>query len=154
MCQSVADSLRHMRRVAVKEAYKLAPDAEALAANDQSWWHKEELAFAGRKFSTNPPLRSTVERIKSNALISTGTNSGLLAVHVAISLFGATRVELYGVDMRGTHYFGPHVGRSGTKPERFEIFKQQFERYGKSLPKGVSIVNCTPGSALTSFPFA
>jgi len=144
MSQALADSLKGRRRIAVNDAFRLAPDADALAAARK---------FAGRKFSTNPLTRSGVERIAAvNGTISTTSNSALLAVHVAITVFGATRVELYGVDLRGTHYFGPHVGLANTKPERFEIFRTQFARYG--TPEGVEIVNCTKGSGLLCYPFA
>lgn len=156
MSQALADSLRDRRRIVVNDAFRLAPDAEALAANDQSWWRKHDDArrFAGRKFSTNPLARSGVERVESNGLVNSGSNSALLALHVAIVVFGAKRVELYGVDLRGTHYFGPHVGLANTRPERFEVFKKQFERYARSLPAGVEVVNCNPRSELLAFPFA
>lgn len=155
MSQAVADGIRHVRRIAVNDAFRLAPDADALVANDASWWqkHPEALRFAGRKFSVNPRARE-IERVLPEATIASGTNSALLALHVAIKVFRATRVELYGVDMtseRGAHYFGPHEGLPNTKPERFEVFKRQFAQY--AVPKGVSVVNCTKGSALLCFPF-
>jgi hypothetical protein len=155
MDRALADSLKHLPRIVVTRAYELAPGAEALVANDQNWWneHKDALAFAGRKFSTNPAQRTPIERVPKTPLIQTATNSGLLAVHVAITLYGATRVELYGFDMRGSHYFGVYKNLPNTKPERFEVFKSQFERYAQALPPGVEVINCTPGSALLCFPF-
>lgn len=154
MSQSVADSVRHKRRIAVNDAFRLAHDADALVANDAAWWklHRDALGFSGRKFSVNP-RHSMIERV-AGPKVSTITNSALLAVHVAIQVFGAMRVELYGVDMnadRGEHYFGPHVGLANTKPSRFEVFRRQFAAY--LVPDGVSIVNHTPGSALVCFPF-
>lgn len=155
MSQAVADSVRHHRRIAVNDAFRLARDADALVANDAAWWklHRDAIGFAGRKFAVNPQ-NSAVERVYGPK-VSTTTNSTLLAMHVAIQVFGATRVELYGVDMsadRGAHYFGPHVGLANTKPARFDVFKRQFAAY--SVPAGVSIVNHTKGSALQCFPFA
>lgn len=156
MSQALADRLKDRRRIAVNDAFRLAPDAEALAANDQSWWkkHTDALVFAGRKFSTNPPPRTRVERVEPGGLVNSGSNSALLALHVAVTIFKATRVELYGVDLKGTHYFGPHVGLSNTRPERFEVFKMQFERYARSLPSGVEVINCNPDSELRAFPFS
>ena len=156
MSQALADRLKTRRRIVVNDAFRLAPDAEALAANDQAWWrkHTDALAFAGRKFSTTPPPRTRVERVEPGGLVNSGSNSALLALHVAVTILKATRVELYGVDLKGTHYFGPHVGLSNTRPERFEVFKMQFERYARSLPNGVEVVNCNPESELRAFPFA
>jgi hypothetical protein len=154
MSQAVADRVKHLGRIAVKDAHRLAPDADALVATDRSWWKRDAsvLKFAGRKFGVNPP-HGGIEAVR-HGVISTSTNSALLGMHVAIHVFGAQRVELYGVDMtgeRGAHFFGPHVGRPNTKPERFEVFKLQFARY--PVPKGVEVVNRTPGSALLCFPF-
>lgn len=70
---------------------------------------------------------------------------------VAVSL-GAKRVLLCGFDMNrpGDHFFGRHVlPLKSTTPQRQEIFKRQFAGY---RPRGVEIINCTPGSALHAYP--
>lgn len=156
MSQAVADRLRGIGRIAVNDAYRLAPDAEALAANDAAWWkaHPAALSFAGRKFSCSP-MPKPVEVVLATDVIGRGSNSALLAVHVAIRYFGATLVELHGVHLKGSHFFGPHVAPdlANTTEKRFRIFGQQFAAYAATLPPGVEIVNCTPDSALTCFPF-
>lgn len=146
MSQAVADSVRgKCGVVAVSDAYRLAPWADALASNDRVWWlhHVEALKFAGPKFTSG-----TVDGVEKMSHRG-GSNSGLLGIRVAMRL-GATRVLLLGYDMGGTHYFGPHPEPlKNTLPARFEIFKQQFARFEHP---GVEIVNCTPDSALTCFP--
>lgn len=141
-------AVRHLPCVAVSDAFRLAPWAAAMAAQDRKWWevHADALAFAGRKFSTRGIVG--VERVPIGPVVSS-TNSGLLAVHVA-RMLGATRVLLLGVDMKGTHYFGPHRhGLKNTGPERFNDMRRQFARY----PRGdLEIINCSPGSALDCFP--
>jgi len=154
MSQAVADSVRHMRRIVVNDAFRLAPDADALVATDAAWWkaNPDALQFVGRRFSVCPPSRG-VERLLSS-LVKSATNSGLLGVHVAIRIFFAKRVELYGFDMsadNGAHYFGPHVGLANTLPRRFDVFKAQFAAY--PIPAGVTIINRTPNSALRCYPF-
>jgi hypothetical protein len=136
--------------VAVSNAYKLAPWADALASCDASWWknNPEAMDFAGRKFTTAPDWQglSSLERVEG---VASGTNSGLLGMMVAVKL-GATRTLLLGYDMQGTHFFGPHPAplRNPTAA-RFEVFKKQFMAY---KPRGVEIINCTPGSALRAYP--
>jgi hypothetical protein len=127
---------------------RLAPWAEALVSADRAWWKHHVPDFAGRKFSAMPVHGIDTEQLPGVVM---GTNSGLLAVQVAVSL-GAKRVLLLGFDMGGTHFFGPHPeGLKNTKPHRFEQFKRQFADY---RPRGVEIINCTPGSALTCYPTA
>lgn len=143
-------AVRGLPVVAVSDAFRLAPWALAMASQDRKWWqhNPDALQFAGRKFSTRKI--EGVEQLLGSPL-RTSSNSGLLAVDVARFL-GATRVLLLGVDLHGTHYFGPHpAGLKNTTPDRFERMKRQFARY----PRGeLEIVNCTPGSALTCFPSA
>lgn len=149
MSQAVADQVRgRCKVVAVSDAYRLAPWADALASVDAAWWrqNQEAFEFKGRKFTYAPGQGlSQLERIPG---VTSGMNSGLFGIKVAVHM-GATRVLLCGFDMRGTHYFGPHKTLRNTKPARFEVFKRQFAAYN---PPKVEILNCTPGSALKCYP--
>src|SRR5688572_19877453 len=106
MSQAVADSVIHLPTVVVSDAFRLRPDAVALASQDVKWWdaHPEARQFAGRKFSAN--RIKGVERLES-PMVRSGMNSGLLGLEVA-RMLGADRVLLLGFDMHGTHYFGKH----------------------------------------------
>lgn len=143
--------VRHLRTVAVSDAYKLAPWAEALVSVDKAWWLYHKPEFDGRKFSLLPVPGIETERLKG---MTTETNSGLRGIQVAVEDLGATEVLLLGFDLGGSHFFGPHpapLKNTDTRPGRFDVFKRQFAGY---RPKGVSIINCTPGSALTCYPKA
>lgn len=150
MTQALADSVRGRARVvAVSDAYKLAPWADAMASTDAKWWkaHPAARELQCLKFTAAPDFVPVagVERLA----VDTHTNSGLLGLMVAVKL-GATRILMSGFDMHGTHFFGTHPGPlRNTKPERFEQFKKQFAAY---KPRGVEIINCTPGSGLECYP--
>lgn len=154
LSQAVVESVRDRAKVvAVSDAYRLAPWAEALVSTDFSWWrhHPEAAGFKGRKFSGMVDFQNVegVEKLPGE----NATNSGLLGVKVAV-LLGATKVLLCGFDLHspGKHFFGRHGGSlRSTTPQRMEAFKRQFERY---QPRGVEIINCTPGSALRVYPLA
>lgn len=144
--------------IVVTSAYPLRMNADALVANDAAFWKAElgTASFTGRKFSTNQSRRD-VERVPAvGQLIASETNSALLALHVALTVFKAQRVVYYGLDMsaeKGAHYFGSYPAPLiNTKPARFEVFKAQFAAYAKKLPAGVEVFNATRGSALTCFP--
>jgi hypothetical protein len=151
LSQEQADAVQgRCKVVAVSNAYKFAPWADALASCDASWWknNPEALDFAGRKFTTAPDWQglSELERVPG---VASGTNSGLLGLMVAVQM-GATRILMLGYDMHGTHFFGPHPEPlRNPNAARFDVFKKQFERY---KPRGIEIVNCTPGSALRAYP--
>lgn len=152
MSQQLADGLRgRCKVVAVSDAYRLAPWADALASTDYAWWrvHSGALLFPGRKFGVIPSFRSLPE--VESLPVDTGTNSGLLGIMAAVKL-GATRVLLCGFDMHspGKHFFGKHPEPlRSTPPARMEVFKKQFAAY---RPRGVEIINCTPESALHCYP--
>ncbi len=149
MSQAVADSVRHLRCVVVNDAFRLAPWAEALAAQDPDWWYENPDAFEFKGGRYSSVAFRSVYAIGYTEGISQESPSGLLGLHVAIAL-GAKRVLLLGFDMHGGHYFGPHKWPlSNTPPARFEWFKAAFGAYPL---RGVEVLNCTPGSALTCFP--
>lgn len=85
-----------------------------------------------------------------------GNNSGFQAINLAL-LKGCRRIVLVGFDMRyvggQAHYFGNHPkGMHQNTDEQYRKYIDKFAFAAQRLPKGVSIVNATPGSALTCFP--
>ncbi len=154
MSQAIADSLRGKCGViAVSDCYKLAPWADALVSQDKPWWkhNPEALRFAGRKFTgSHHDKIGEVEQVPFEGIISSGTNSALLACHVAVKFFNAKTILLLGVDMQGTHFFGKHPEPlKNTTGPRFEVMKKQFAQWSH---KGVEVFNCNPDSALKCFP--
>ncbi|KRD71444.1 hypothetical protein ASE45_06445 [Lysobacter sp. Root96] len=149
MSPALADSLRGRRVGVVGNCFELAPWAEFMAASDQSWWNAYPAAmnFAGRRFSGRQI--SGVEQLPSSR---TNWNSGVLALAVA-AWMGATVVRLYGFDMHGSHFFGPYTnGLRNTPDARREIHKHQYAQWARHN-RHVTVINCTPGSALKCFPF-
>lgn len=134
--------------IAVSNAYQLTPWADALVSHDKNWWenHRDAEKFAGRKFAGSQI--HGIERLDTTACFPSGCNSGLQAMRVAHEKFGATHIVLLGVDMRGTHYFGPHPHPlRNTTDKRFQAHIAQFSKW-----RGCPVTNCSPGSALTQFP--
>lgn len=152
MSQAVADSVRgHFRVAAVSDAYRLAPWADLMASSDAKWWraHPEALKFGGEKYTAAPYFQSIpgVSRVPD---VPPNTNSGLLACRAAV-LHGARRLLLLGFDMRGDHFFGRHAEPlTNSSDEHYATLARQFSAW---RPAAVEIINCTPGSALTAYPF-
>jgi len=144
----------------------LAPWADVLYAADAEWWRayaKQALLFAGLKvtirrahFKELLVLKQSTERVFDPRpdYLATGGNSGYQAVHLATH-FGARRILLFGFDMRQVgkrkHWFGDHV-RPLHSGGNYGVWIRNFTALAKVLAgKGVEVINCTPGSALTCF---
>jgi len=153
MSQKLADSLKGRNAVVVSDAFRLAPWAYALVSQDKAWWeaNPDAMEFAGRKISTQNV--EGVDKFRGtdwHQLISSGTNSGLVACCFAQAQ-GAKRIEMYGFDMHGTHYFGKHKEPlKNTTEQRFKVMIAQFQRW---RPPGIEVINMTPGSAIPFYPF-
>jgi hypothetical protein len=151
MSREIADRVRDRCRViAVCNAYQIAPWAEALVCADRTWWrvHADSLAFSGRKFTLGKVRGS--EKLLITDEFPANSNSGYRAMGVARD-FGATRILLLGFDMHGSHYFGTHPAPlKNTAPGGFRRHIAQFRLWRG----GCEVVNCTPNSALTQFPFS
>jgi len=148
-------AVRGMRVIAVNNAFELAPDAEALIAQDSTWWkmYPQAKKFAGRKFSTRD--LSGVEQIFPTKKLMHSTCSGVVALEYFAQVSRPDDVcLLLGADMRGTHYFGRYTnGLSNTTDERRQVHHRQFSQWRDSHPKA-KVFNCTPGSALACFPMS
>lgn len=124
----------------------MAPWADVLVSHDASWWKVNPKAreFKGRKFS-----RQTVPGIELFIpFISQACNSGLTAMDLCFRKFGAEKIILLGVDMKGSHYFGAHPeGLINTTEKRFQYHIEQFNYWN-----GCEVLNATRDTALTKFP--
>ncbi len=159
--------------IAINNAWELAPWADVLYAADEKWWRRFAgvPTFRGLKYSIMPKQnqQSTLQEFADIQILGntggfglelepsglrTGANSGYQAIGLARHL-GASRIVLLGYDMHdrhGEHFFGRHPDSHGPN---FALCLAAFPTLVEPLKAaGVSIVNCTPGSALTCFPMA
>lgn len=162
------------RVVAVQDAYRVMPWADAVYGCDARWWdhHGNLDGFCGYKFSTHDKLenkkteqaeRYDIQLVRGEhgpgfslnpEVIYYGDCSGFQAINLAI-LLGCPYIVLVGFDMRlvndRVHFFGDHP--SGMFNNRdFGRFLPKFNKAAELLPPSIRVVNSTPGSALTCFP--
>lgn len=158
--------------LAVSDAWRLMPWADALYSCDRVWWDFNTTDFKGDKWSSHhlpdndkqvAARRHGLDLVRGRAgqgfsteptHIHYGSNSGFQAVNLAL-LLGARRIVLVGFDMRlvdgRSHFFGDHPAGL-RKTANYQNFIRAFEVAAASLPAGVEILNATRGSALTCFP--
>jgi hypothetical protein len=178
LTKETADACKGVLTVCVNDAHRLFPWAEVLYACDAAWWHEYDgvLEFLGERCSSHSSSKKDkndkqqaadrwglklVEGRHGNgfstnpAFIHYGENSGFQAINLAI-LFGARRLLLVGFDMHNPngkrHFFGNHPKELRNSDPR--VFIKNFVKAANPvlMPKGVQIINCTPGSALECFP--
>lgn len=169
MDATIADRCRQWRTIAINnQAIDCAPWADIIYGSDLKWWRHYLSAVSnlpGRKISLEigKPIPG-IEYLRPSShvfddrpgYLSTGANSGYAALCLAVKL-GAKRIHLHGYDM------GPRGGRMrrheypaslNSKP-RFADWIPRFRLLAPLLERrGVEVVNCTPNSALTCFPFS
>lgn len=170
----VAEMCRGERVIAVNDAYRLLPFAEVIYACDAAWWelhHKNVLAgerWTSHSLSPKNDKTMVADRLSLHVIAGKGnagfsrdpahinyaSNSGFQAVNLAL-LSGADPVILVGFDMRQvdgkTHFFGRHkppLRDSGQWSTWIGNFNKAAEMLWHPRP---TIINATPGSALTCF---
>jgi hypothetical protein len=164
-----ADLLRAARlpAIVVNTTHRLAPWAWALYAADCEWWlhpsNADALGFQGLKVSCQPVTPAVLQlRIAGRTgyddaqdCVHTYSNSGAQAVQIAAKS-GASRILLLGFDMHrnnGDHWHGAHPpGLRNTTDALYVKFVAQYAELAPHLAaRGVDVVNCSEGSALTAF---
>jgi hypothetical protein len=158
--------------IAINNAWQLAPWAAVLYAADQKWWtwaHGAP-AFAGLKYAIAPMeetkypdvqvLRNTgplgLEREPTG--LRTGRNSGYQAVNLAVHL-GAARILLLGFDMSPTpdgrqHWHAPHPDQTPSPYEYPQWLAAWPSLVEPLAAAGVTVINCSRRTVLTTFPCA
>jgi hypothetical protein len=147
--------------IAVNDAVWLFPNAVALYAADFDWWqiHGGVLDFGGLKLSARCDVNTAadVAQLKTWGVSPAILESGSCSLHGGISvarMLGYGRAVLVGADMRVTnprHYFGDHPAGLRHTADYSEMIEELETR--ASRWSGLEILNATPGSALTAFPF-
>lgn len=159
-----------VRVIAVNRAIELAPWADVLHACDARFWrwHRDEaMAFQGLKFAMERELDNDCGQVllKNGGIwglstdpttICNGRNSGYQAMNVAV-LLGISRVILLGYDMqpgeRGEmHWHSDHPNNFQPEDAVFRSWRAAFKSIVQPLADlGVSVVNCSRRTALTTF---
>lgn len=164
--------------IAVNDGWRLLKFADVLYTTDRGWWDVHgDIAFDGERWASQAATSSIDDDKKAwgkcealrlslvDALdgdtfcrhpgrIHYGNNSGFAAVNLAIQ-FGASQIKLVGFDMQRTggqeHFFGDHPAPLHNGSD-FAPFIRAFANASKSMPEGVSIMQCTTETALRCFP--
>lgn len=166
MSQEVADQVRAARlpAIVINNTYRLAPWADLLYAADEEWWNVNRhvpAEFPGLKASVSAV--NGVLRLKNSgsdgfdddrSAVRTGKHSGYQALHIAAHT-GAKRILLLGYDMRGGHWHPEHeLPLRTTMRDLYPIWAKRFDDIATHLKdRGIEVINCTLGSAITAFPF-
>ena len=170
LCAEDADYCRGKARVlAVNDAVRLAPWADALWATDGKWWnhHQGVPSFTGLKFglTVDPVKWPDVHRLRNAGEhglerdptgVRTGKNSGYASINLAVHL-GVSRILLLGYDMghapkQPSHFWGEHPP-SLRNNSPYHIFLQMFPTLVEPLKAlGITVINCTRGGKLECFP--
>ena len=177
LTQADVDACRNIGRVvAVNDAHRLAPWADALYSSDRYWWthHKGVPRFMGQRCGIeHTPGRADKRLMKLGVMVFRNTghegvetapdglrtcanNSGGAALNLAVHL-GAKRVILLGYDMgygasEKRHFFGDHpVGLSNQ--HNFPAWRRAFDTMVEPLKAlGIEVLNCSRVTALSAFP--
>jgi hypothetical protein len=145
----------HAKFVVVNESWKLAPWADALFATDEAWWDENDglPQFQGQKFTASPRC---MKKYGLELFCSTGTNSGLRGIYLA-EQFGANPIYLIGFEMHpkhGVHWHRPYERlRNPGQAEMKRWLLETDWAADRLRSRRVTVINCTPGSALKRYPY-
>lgn len=165
------------RVIVVNDSWRLCRWADVLYACDASWWMRSPgLSDGPPARSEFPGLRVTQDRAAARALglqrvhltrgvdriltdrkgvIGWGGHGGFHALNIAVQA-GARRIALVGYDLGGEHWHGPHgAGLRNPPPSALARWARILDDQASLLADlGVTVLNCSPTSALTAFPKA
>lgn len=158
--------------VAIKSAWKLADWADILYGIDVDWWlaNRGAPGFNGLKVTPSPTaarlfrLRQSRTKLGARILLDPigtvgcglrhgGGHSGWQAINLAVQL-GSRRIVLVGFEMRGGRFNGREAGVARLDPGRIERWRKEMdEAAGEFTSIGCEVINATPDSALTAYPY-
>lgn len=152
-CRTVERS--GLTTVAVNTAWTYARFCHAIYAGDMTWWRNYganiDIDVPRYTLSQGAAHDFGIKHHKSR--ISSGYNSGLMALEMAIN-FGAARVLLLGFDFsvkNGTHCHGDHKKTPNPTQAKCDMWKDYAQRLRDAYPDA-EIVNCSRETECNVFP--
>lgn len=160
----------NVKTVAVNNSYEMLGHPDAVYACDYLWWKHNHMKVkqninrsclwtqdrgAAEQFQINHIRWEAKDGLGKQGLRVNG-NSGAGAINLAYH-FGARRILLVGMDMKpgpnGEKHWHPDHPKPLVQAQQFEEWRKKMGVLAADLKaEGVTVVNCTPGSALTHFP--
>jgi hypothetical protein len=178
LTQEVCDKIKGRKAIVINLSFRLAPWAPVWFFTDSSIYERyrdDVAAWPGEIVSMSRTAKreipDKVKRVQGEGdpsfpvrdfprlgspVIRQGRSSGHTAVSLAVAL-GAKQIVLLGFDMRlvegREHHHQEYAG-----PRDQDIYAREFVPgfdgwNAAALAAGVEILNATPGSAVTEFPF-
>jgi len=156
--------------IAVNNSYAKLQHPDVVYACDYLWWKlnhmKAKQNIPRRQLWTQD--RAAAEQFQLSHIqwegkdglgkrgLRVNGNSGAGAINLAYH-FGARRILLVGMDMKpgpnGEKHWHPDHPKPLVQGQQFEEWRKKMGVLAADLKtEGVTVVNCTPGSALTCFP--
>jgi len=154
------------RVIAINDAYRLCPTADALYFHDDTWWESNgwhvEQQFLGRYIITCNDVTEYVYRLRNSGAtgletdpgaLRHGSNSGYQAINLAV-LFGAKKIVLIGYDLQTregrVHWRSRSRDNASVSDRTMKgVMLPKFKTLKTPLEKaGVEVINATPESAL------
>jgi hypothetical protein len=118
LTQELADSVKHMPRIAVRRAFRLAPDADFVVALDGppnfGFWHESAGCSGTRVCGVECDLDAAYLNIAHETVVLEPghvvqiRNNGIAAIRLA-AMFGAAKILLLGFDAEPFEHFYPDV---------------------------------------------
>lgn len=176
LTQAIADRIKGRAAIVCNSSCDLAPWARVLFFMDNGWFaaNRETVAiWPGHVITLSKAakreLPDKVRRVravgdpmlppvfKRAGEIQQGRSTGHAAVSLAIAA-GAARVVLVGYDMRLIEGREHHHQHYAGRPRDLEVYARDFVPAfngwaAAAASVGAEILNATPGSAITEFPF-
>lgn len=166
--QSEVERCRDFYVIAINNAVRLAPWADMCLGGDRKWWDWNHGLpdFRGRKVTASRQAHCKYEDVEflepvdvegfesEWGKVSTGGNSGYVAIQIAVQL-GFRQIVLLGYDFQPSstgqhHWHEPHP--SNAHPN-YDLCLRRFDGMIRPLIKlGVEVINCSSRSALRCFP--
>lgn len=149
----------NIKTIAINTTWESAPFCDVIYAGDFAWWlhNVDRINVSAERWTCSRPAQHKFDAHFRQRRITPTYNTGLLGIELA-HWFGASTIFMLGFDAslkNGVHHHGLHTKTPNPTKQRCAGWVNQAEnlkRILKSDDHRATIYNCSPQSAIDSFP--